>query len=159
MRSFQFFRANTLDECLGLLEPLGVQALAGGQSLLLEMKERREAPRALVSIGGLGELRRTGPNNDGELEIGGLTTYRALSEAQLGTDYTQLGDLVRDIADTPVRTMATVGGALCQADRRFDVPVIAVALDAAIELASCAGTRRVAAEDRVEVVVRPAGLK
>jgi carbon-monoxide dehydrogenase medium subunit len=147
MRSFQFFRANTLDDCLGMLEPPGVQALAGGQSLLLEMKERREAPRALVSIGGLGELRRTGPNNDGELEIGGLTTYRALSEAQLGTDYTQLGDLVRDIADTPVRTMATVGGALCQADRRFDVPVIAVALDAAIELASCAGTRRVAAEE------------
>ena len=147
MRSFQFLRPNTLGDCLGLLGPPGVYALAGGQSLLLEMKERREAPRALVSIGGLGELRRAGLNADGELEIGGLTTYRALSEAQLGRDYARLEDLVHDIADTPVRTMATFGGALCQADRKFDVPVIAVALDAAIELASRAGTRRVAAEE------------
>lgn len=147
MRSFEFFRADTLYDCLGLLGPPGVHALAGGQSLLLEMKERREAPRALVSIGGLGELRGLGPNTDGELEIGGLTTYRALSEARLGSDYAGLGDLVREIADMPVRTMATVGGALCHADRKFDVPVIAVALEAAIELASRAGMRRVPAEE------------
>lgn len=147
MRSFQFLRPSTLDDCLGLLGPPGVHVLAGGQSLLLEMKERREAPRALVSIGGIGELRHAGPNADGELEIGGLTTYRAISVAQLGRDYARLKDLVHDIADTPVRTMATFGGALCQADRKFDVPVIAVALDAAIELESRAGTRRVAAEE------------
>lgn len=120
--------------------------IAGGQSLLLEMKRRERSPRCLVSVNGIEELRGLSGRSDG-LTIGAATTYARLEHSHLDGWHAELSRVAGNLADRPVRTMGTIGGALCQADPRFDMPTLAVGLDATLELISPAGIRRVAAVD------------
>lgn len=148
MRSFQFKQPHTLDEALHELKTSGSDAwpIAGGQSLLLQMKERAVSPRVLVSLSALEELHGWGLDAE-TLVIGATTTYRELDSAPPPGAYQALAPVARDIADIPVRTMATIGGAICQADPRFDMPVVSVALEAEFTMRSSRGHRRVPAEE------------
>ena len=149
MRPFELLRPSSVDEALAALAEHGGDAapMAGGQSLLLELKERARAPRVVVSLGRLGEL--VGHRNGAGLTIGATTTYRSLAADPPAGTYSGLGAVVGDIADRPVRTMATVGGALCQADPRFDLPVVACALDAEVGFRAQTGSRTVPAGEFV----------
>lgn len=146
MKPFAFFAAESLADAVTALGEHGdgARVLAGGQSLLLAMKERMVNPSVLVSIGRVRELRGCERAN-GVLQIGAATTYFDLEHADLGAAASALVRRVcADIADIPVRRMGTIGGALCQADPQFDFPVAAVALDAEVELASARGWRTLA---------------
>lgn len=148
MRRFEFKQPHSLDEALRELEIYAGDArpIAGGQSLLLQMKDRAQCPRILVSLSELEELH--GKKMDGETYvIGPTTTYRELDSAAPAGPYRALGSVASNIADIPVRTMATIGGAICQADPRFDMPVVQVTLNAELTLRSSRGERRVSAEE------------
>lgn len=137
MRSFEYLEPASLDEALSQLAEHGEDArpIAGGQSLLLEMKDRARAPGFLISLTGISEMR--GLSSQGaQLTVGATTSYRDLGDSPPDGAYFGLGQVVADIADLPVRSMATVGGALCQADPRFDMPVLATALGAEFVLRS-----------------------
>ncbi|MGD9762391.1 MAG: xanthine dehydrogenase family protein subunit M [Candidatus Binatia bacterium] len=149
MKSFTFLAAGSVAEAVAALREhgAGARVLAGGQSLLLAMKDRLATPSAIVSIGRLPELRGCSRDN-GVVQIGAATTYFELETADLGTGASELvGRVCAEVADIPVRRMGTAGGALCQADPQFDFPVGAVALGAELELASPRGRRAVAAAE------------
>ncbi len=149
MKPFAFVSAASLEEALSALATRGdgARVLAGGQSLLLLMKERLQNPGALISIGRIAELRGHRRAN-GAIEIGAATTYFELERAEMGGGASALvGRVCADVADIPVRRMGTIGGALCQADPQFDFPVAAVALAAEVELTSARGRRTVAVSD------------
>ncbi|MGH3263793.1 MAG: FAD binding domain-containing protein, partial [Trebonia sp.] len=131
MKPFEFLTPSTLDEALAALHdaPSRTRLIAGGQSLLLEMKERAATPARLVSLGGLGQLRGWRYAEFGELIVGAAITYAALSRARLDGWHGLIPRVAGDLADRPVRTMGTIGGALCQANPRFDMPVLTVGLD------------------------------
>ena len=146
MKPFTFVSTESLEEAVAALHAHGDDArvLAGGQSLLLLMKDRLLNPAVLVSIGRVGELRGH-QRADGLIQIGSATTYAELEHAPLGAGASALVNRVcADVADIPVRRMGTIGGALCQADPQFDFPVAAVALEAGVELASARGRRTLA---------------
>lgn len=147
MRSFAYLRPASVEEALAVLAEHRAEAkvMGGGQSLLLELKERLIAPSVVVALGGIRELR--GYSEANGFVIGPTTTYRAISTNPPPDGYRKLADVVANIADRPVQTMATIGGAICQADPRFDLPVIATMLRAELVLRSTTRSRRVTAEE------------
>lgn len=142
MRPFSFHRAGSVDEAVELLSHHGETAkvICGGQSLLLELKDRSARPGVLVSLRDVPELHGIRHDENG-VRLGAATTYRSIGTSDQLDGYAGLGGIARDIADIPVRTMGTVGGSLCQADARFDMPVVLTALDARVHTRGTAGAR------------------
>jgi carbon-monoxide dehydrogenase medium subunit len=150
MKPFTYVRPRSVAEATAALQVHGAAArvIAGGQSLLLAMKERLERPSALVSLRNVPEVRGVSYEEDGTLAVGAATTYWELQTADLRPgSHSLLAVVAADVADVPVQRMGTVGGALCQADPTFDFPLAAVAADAEVELASTSGTRRLPASE------------
>jgi aerobic carbon-monoxide dehydrogenase medium subunit len=144
VKPFTFHQPSTVSEAVGLLAQHGRDArpLAGGQSLMLEMKERKARPAVLVSLSGLAELKGWTYAASGELEVGATTTYAQLIAAQgLRGWHPVVSAVAGDLADRPVRTMGTIGGSLCQADPRFDMPVLVVGTGAVADTVSPSGVR------------------
>jgi carbon-monoxide dehydrogenase medium subunit len=140
MRPFTYVRPTSVAEATGALEG-DARVIAGGQSLLLAMKERAERPSILVSLRDVPDVRGVTYTGDA-LEIGAATTYWNVQVATYnGSRHSLLPQVVADVADVPVKRMGTVGGALCQADPIFDFPLAAVVSDAEVEIASSSGTR------------------
>ncbi|MGZ4537113.1 MAG: FAD binding domain-containing protein [Nocardioidaceae bacterium] len=146
VKPFTFHRPGSVAEAVDLLRDLGSTArpMAGGQSLLLELKDRRAQPTAIVSLAGLDELAGWEYAADGELHVGPTTTYARLAAAtDLRGWHRQVAAVAGNLADRPVRTMGTIGGSLCQAEPRFDMPALVVGVGAQVDTAGPdgAGTR------------------
>ncbi|WP_103382261.1 FAD binding domain-containing protein [Pseudonocardia dioxanivorans] len=143
MRPFTWLAPDTTEEAVALLREhgSGARVIAGGQSLLLAMKERTVGPSHLVSLGGITGLAGVTTEPDGALVVGAATTYAALTRAALRGWHGVLSDVAGDLADRPVRNRGTIGGALCAADPRFDVPAFAVGVDAVLRISGAGGDR------------------
>lgn len=150
MRPFRYVRPGSLAEASAALTEGDGEAtvIAGGQSLLLAMKDRRARPGVLVSLRDVHEARGISHEDDGTLTLGATTTYWQLYTHRLDSGaHAILPRVAGEIADVPVRRMGTVGGALCQADPAFDFPLAAVLCDAEVELAGGDGARRLPAAE------------
>ncbi len=137
---------HTLEEAWRALEGEDARCLAGGQSLVAMMNLGLIAPSRLVSLRRIASLRAIAKEVDGSLRIGAMTTHAeiaALKTAEPGPAL--LAQAARVVAYPAVRAFGTIGGSVAHADPAADYPVVLVAADAAIEVASAAGTRRVAA--------------
>ncbi len=147
--SFEYQRAQSVDEALDLLQRFGEEArvVAGGHSLLPMMKLRLARPEVLVDINDLAELDHI-READGELCVGALTRHRTLLESELvGRYFPIVHDAERVIADPPVRNRGTIGGSLCQADPSEDLSAVCAALHARAVIRGRDGTRTVSMED------------
>src|SRR5215210_209172 len=142
---FDYQRAGSLDEALGLVGSPGTKVIAGGMSLLPLMKLRLANPDRLVDIGRLAELRGVRPLPDGRLAVGALTTYTELMDSP-AQHYGLLRDAMPDIGDVQVRNRGTVGGAVAHCDPASDLPAVLVALDAEIVARSTRGEHVYAAD-------------
>src|SRR5262245_52176720 len=116
---FEYERATSVDQAIGLLDRLGEEArlVAGGHSLLPMMKLRLAIPEYLIDINDLhGELGYVRVSGD-EVRIGAMTRHRELLEDDdLARAMPIFRDAERVIADPVVRNRGTIGGSLCQAD-------------------------------------------
>ena len=138
--TFDYQRASSLDEALGLVGTPGTKVIAGGMSLLPLMKLRLASPDRLVDIGRLAELRGVRELPDGRLAVGALTTYTELGESA-ARHYGLIGDALPDIGDVQVRNRGTVGGAVAHCDPASDLPAVLLALDAEIVARSKRGEK------------------
>ena len=143
---FEYARATSVDEAIGLLEQLGPEArlVAGGHSLLPMMKLRLATPEHLVDInplaGELGYIREEGD----EVRIGAMTRHRDLLESELlAARLPIIREAEHGIADPPVRNRGTIGGALCQADPSEDLSAVCAALNGTAVIRGSAGERTV----------------
>jgi carbon-monoxide dehydrogenase medium subunit len=145
---FSFHRPATLNDAVGVLAEAGPNAkvIAGGQSLLLALKERHVRPSSVISIADLPGLKGITQNSDGSLEIGSCTTYAKLAKAELPGWQSEIAAVAGNLADRSVRSMGTIGGAVCEAGVRFDMPVLLSGLAAKFKLASARGTRELEAD-------------
>jgi len=143
MKPFTYLRPTTVAEATAALAEHGDEAavIAGGQTLLLAMKERLERPSVLVSLQDVAETRGISYEDDRALTIAAATPYRELRHAELRPGHGLLSTIASEVGDIPVQRMGTPGGALCFADPVFDFSLGAVAGGAEVELASGAGTR------------------
>jgi aerobic carbon-monoxide dehydrogenase medium subunit len=138
--TFDYQRAGSLDEALGLVGTPGTKVIAGGMSLLPLMKLRLANPERLVDIGRLAELRGVRQLPDGRLAIGALTTYSELADSP-ARHYGLIGDALPDIGDVQVRNRGTVGGSIAHCDPASDLPAVLLALDAEIVARSKRGEK------------------
>ena len=153
-RAFEYVAPDTLDEALALLadDPEETRPLAGGHSLLPLMKLRLASPRRLVDLrrlrATLGDVRLAN-GTEGELALGALTTYQALaSHPLLRERHPVVPEVAAAIGDLQVRNRGTIGGSLAHADPAGDLPAVALALDARLQVAGPGGsTRAIAAAD------------
>lgn len=143
--TFDYQRAGSLDEALGLVGTPGTKVIAGGMSLLPLMKLRLANPERLVDIGRLAELRGVRQLPDGRLAIGALTTYSELADSP-ARHYGLIGDALPDIGDVQVRNRGTVGGSIAHCDPASDLPAVLLALDAEIVARSTRGEKVYAAD-------------
>ena len=143
--AFDYQRAGSLDEALGLVGTPGTKVIAGGMSLLPLMKLRLASPDKLVDIGRLQELRGIRQLGDGRLAVGALTTYSDLLDSP-ARHYGLLRDALPDIGDVQVRNRGTVGGSIAHCDPASDLPAVLLALEAEIVARSRRGEKIYAAD-------------
>lgn len=146
---FDYHRPQSLAEALALLTELGDEArpLAGGQSLVPMMNMRLARPEHLVDLNDLAEFDFI-RDADGAIEIGALVRHRAIERSELLTaTHPLLPAVARTIGHDAIRERGTVGGSLALADPAAQWPLLAVLLEARIDLASQTGYRSVRGSD------------
>jgi aerobic carbon-monoxide dehydrogenase medium subunit len=149
VKAFNYLTPATAAEAVALLGQHGPQAqvIAGGQSLLLAMKTRTARPAVLVSLAGVADLSGVRLDGSGELVVGATTTYVALTRAALTGWHTEIAAIAGNLADRPVRTMGTIGGALCAGEARYDMLPLVTGTGARLEVLAPSGVRTLTSEE------------
>ena len=145
--SFAYAKPRSLAEAFELIERPGAKILAGGQSLIPSLNMRLSAPELLVDITGLPGLSKIEAKN-GAVRIGALCTHAMVERSpEVREHLPLLAEAMPHIAHPAIRNRGTLGGSLSLADPAAELPACAVALDAALVVASKKGERRVRAVD------------
>jgi len=119
MRPFEYVSPSTRSQAISLLGATwgNTEVLAGGTDLLALMKDDVVAPRRLINIKEIADLRGVSSNAQG-LRIGALTTLGELAhDENVKKSYPALSEALFEAASPQIRNMATVGGNLCQRPR------------------------------------------
>jgi carbon-monoxide dehydrogenase medium subunit len=144
-----------------------VIAMGGGTSVGMLLKNDLIAPRKIVWLARIPELRRldyeptdsesTGPANagpanagtaGGELLVGATVTLRELARSEvIRHRFPALAYAASRVGNPRVRAVATVGGALTHSDARQDVPPVLYALGARVRIQSLRGSREIPVHD------------
>jgi len=134
----------TLSEALEVMaEVHDVIPLAGGTSLLVDLRSGRRRAGTLMDVGRLAELRGV-HEEDGHVLVGATTTIAELLRDPLVAEHGGvLRDACRLFAAPPVRNRATVGGNLADASPAADAAPPLLVLDAEVLLKRRDGMRRI----------------
>jgi len=139
---FTYHRPGRLQEALELLARLPApRVLAGGTDLLIQIKTGECQPEALVQVLDIQELAAfTVAAGAAGLTVGAaVPLYRLEEEKLLAARYTALHEAVRALASVQIRTMATLGGNLCNASPSADTSGPLIVLGAEAEIAGLSG--------------------
>jgi carbon-monoxide dehydrogenase medium subunit len=145
--SFDYHRAATLEEAIGLLTRYKADArlLAGGMSLLPMLKLRLGAFGHLVDISRIADLEYI-REEKGVVRIGAGTRQCVLERSELITRrFPVLADAIPLIADPLVRNRGTIGGNVANGDPANDHPAIMIALGAELVARGPKGERSIPA--------------
>lgn len=149
MRPFVFYAPASLPEALTVLQEQGQggRLLAGGTDLLVQMKERDLAPRYVVSLRNLREL-RTISETDGGLTIGARVSMREVElDPRVVANYPALAEAAGVVGSIQVRNLATLGGNLCNAAPSADTAPALIVLAATAIIAGSDSTRELPVEE------------
>lgn len=143
---FDYEKVATIDEAIIAIAD-GGKILAGGHSLIPAIKLRLNQPSKLVDITGIPTLKGI-KEEDGEIVIGAGSTHGEIAADNLIKKHLPFfAEGAAMIGDLQVRNYGTIGGSLAHADPGADWPALVLAADAAIEVQSNAGKRRIKATD------------
>jgi carbon-monoxide dehydrogenase medium subunit len=133
MYAFAYHRPQSLADAARLLAAAPeAKVLAGGHTLLPTMKQRLAAPKALIDLAAIAELRGIA-RRGGALVIGAMVTHDEVANAaDVRAAIAGLGSLAGGIGDPHVRNRGTIGGSLANNDPAADYPAAALALGATI---------------------------
>jgi CO/xanthine dehydrogenase FAD-binding subunit len=140
-----YFRPGTLDEAVHVLAAHGGQILSGGTDFYPSLGDR-PLPDRVVDVSGITEMRGVSVESD-HIRIGGLTTWSQIIAAPLPRSFDALKSAAREIGAIQIQNRATVAGNLCNASPAADSVPPLLALDAAVELVSTSGVRRMPLTD------------
>jgi CO/xanthine dehydrogenase FAD-binding subunit len=136
----RYDRPETLPAALALLAAGPRTVLAGGTDLYVAT-EAAVLPGPVLDIGGIAGLDGIARTPDG-LRIGARTRWATIRDAALPPAFDALRAAAAEVGGVQIQNAGTIGGNLCNASPAADgVPPLLV-LDAAVELASAAGTRQ-----------------
>jgi aerobic carbon-monoxide dehydrogenase medium subunit len=143
---FDYHRAGTLDEAIGLLVRYqdDARVLAGGMSLLPTLKLRLGSFGHLVDISRIAALEYV-KEEKGVVRIGAGTRQATLERSEVIKKIGVLADALPLIADPLVRNRGTVGGNVANGDPANDHPAIMIALGAELVARGPKGERSIPA--------------
>ncbi|MFG1704276.1 FAD binding domain-containing protein [Nonomuraea sp. M3C6] len=145
---FHYFAPTSVPEAVAMLAERGPDSrvLAGGQSLLIELRYRSARPALVVDINripGLSEV----TVEDGSVHVGALVRHAQLEHAGFDDPLAELFRQVAPyVAHPPIRARGTFAGSLAWAHPASEWCALAMALGAGIELEGPAGPRTVRAD-------------
>ena len=149
MRPFEYFAPETLADALGIYSALGrdAQAIAGGTDLLLQMRIGEVAPKALVNLTRVAELRSSNAPDGSPFFLAALTTLEELRQSEsIRIRFPALAEAAATMASVQVRNLATVGGNLCHAAPSADLAPPLLVLGAEARIVGPRGERRLPLE-------------
>ncbi len=144
MKPFDYFAPTTIEQTVRILDDYGgeARALAGGTDLLIRMKRKQWTPRAVVNLKRIPGLSEIALN--GELRLGPLVTLQDLIRSSLiQQHFPVLAWTAARMAGVQVRSLATVGGNLCNASPAADMAPPLIALNARVVIVGRRGERTV----------------
>jgi carbon-monoxide dehydrogenase medium subunit len=150
LRDFEHLAPRTLEEALTLLDEHQdeCKVIAGGQSLLILMRQGLLAPECLIDIKGLSELKYIESDAKEGLKIGAVTTHRAIEKSPaMKNGFGILAEMEHRLASIQTRNWGTIGGNICHGDPAGDPAPVLIALNASLTTASVGGRRNMAVED------------
>jgi carbon-monoxide dehydrogenase medium subunit len=108
----------------------GSVLLAGGQSLLILLRQGLVAPTVLVDLHGVAELAGVSVH-DGALRVGSMTTYAELAhDSSVRSAVPILGRAAGSVGSVHIRNRGTIGGSVAHCDPAGDVPTVLLGLGA-----------------------------
>jgi carbon-monoxide dehydrogenase medium subunit len=145
---FGFAKASSVEHAVALLgEHADARLLAGGQSLIATLNMRLSAPKLLIDINALDELKRISGAGDW-LEIGALVRH---AEAERSPEIARHAPLLAlalpHIAHPAIRNRGTLGGSIAYADPAAELPACLLALGGELVVANKAGRRTIKADE------------
>jgi aerobic carbon-monoxide dehydrogenase medium subunit len=141
---FEHHLPRSLQQAVASLRSLeNARVLAGGQSLMPMLNLRLTYPDHLIDLGGIADLAYIHEFAD-VVRIGAMTTQREIefSDAVRRT-LPLMAEAVLCVGHRQTRNRGTIGGSLCNLDPAAELPLVALAFDATVEVANADGTREV----------------
>ncbi|MGH7815845.1 MAG: FAD binding domain-containing protein [Candidatus Binatia bacterium] len=148
MAKFAYFEPEDLPQALDLLREHGDEArvIAGGQSLLILIRQGLVRPAVLISphrIRALREIKIEG----GELVLGAMVTQREIaSDSRIIRGLAALAQAASKVGSVHVQNLGTVGGNLSHAEPNGDSAPALISLGASVTAASSGGQRQIPME-------------
>jgi carbon-monoxide dehydrogenase medium subunit len=145
---FDYHAPDTISEVVALLAEHGddIKPLAGGQSLVPMLALRLTRFDHLVDLNRVSELDDLTRTN-GALTVGATTRQATIERSELTRTVPLLARAAPLIGHFQIRNRGTVGGSLAHADPAAELPAVALALDAQMEIATVNGRHTVPASD------------
>ena len=146
---FEYHAPESLGDVTALLAEHGDEAkvLAGGQSLVPMLALRLTRFEHIIDLNRVAALSGVERSN-GTLTIRSMTRQSAVEhDTAAGEAVPLLAEAIPLIGHFQIRNRGTVGGSIAHADPASELPAVALALDAELEVAGPNGTRRVPAAD------------
>jgi aerobic carbon-monoxide dehydrogenase medium subunit len=148
---FDYACPSTIDDALAeLTSGDGVKVLAGGQSLIPLLALRLAKFERLVDLRKVDELRQIdiGPDS---ARVGAMARQATAEHHQgLASAVPLLRLALSNVGHFQIRNRGTIGGSIAHADPAAEVPAVALALDATLEVAGANGRREIAAAEFFE---------
>lgn len=113
---FKLLRPRSVDAALESLHKYAgnIRVLAGGTDLIPSMRQKLFEPEYVLDVRGIAQMRGIKPQADGGVEIGALTTLRAIEKSDfLRRHYQVLTEAAATVASPVLRNMGTIGGNIC----------------------------------------------
>jgi carbon-monoxide dehydrogenase medium subunit len=141
---FSYHAPKSVHEAVSLLASLeNARVLAGGQSLLPMLNMRFATPDHVVDINRIPELSGIVVHAD-HVEIGAMTRQRDLEFSEdIRTRLPLMFEALQFVGHRQTRNRGTIGGSLCHLDPAAELPCIAAAYDAIVDVVSEGGSRSI----------------
>ncbi len=150
IHDFEYVAPKTLKEALKLLDQYreDYKIIAGGQSLLIMMRQGLIKPKYLIDIKGVSELDYIKTDAKKGLRIGALTTHRTIEKSPvIKESFGVIAEMENRLASIQTRNWGTIGGNLCHGDPAGDPAPVLIALNASLTIAGMNGERNKSVED------------
>ena len=148
-----YLRPQGLEDAVAALADGDATVLAGGTDFYPARAARGpglQPDDRILDITALDALRGIAESDDGVpggWRLGALTTWSDVLRAPLPPVFTALKQAAREVGGVQIQNAGTLAGNLCNASPAADGVPPLLALDAAVELVSRQGTRRLALDD------------
>lgn len=141
---FEYHRPHSLQEALSLMEKLeNSKVIAGGQSLMPMLNLRLTFPSNLIDLNSIEELSGISTSDD-QVTINAMTRQREIEFSKIIRQRIPLmADGILNVGHRQTRNRGTIGGSLCHQDSVAELPLIALAHDAVLGIASLRGIREI----------------